>query len=308
MRSGDGLKAMLLTAGLGTRLRPVTNLYAKPAVPFLNVPLVKYPAYLCELMGAWSLVLNMHYLSDQIQELAGDLHDAGFDVALSDEVEAPLGSGGGIGHAMDFLNTSRFLAGNGDEVILPSDKDLLARFQRDHASHRALATILVMRHPLVGTQFGGVWADETGAVKGFGKDGSAFGPGVTGLHYVGLILFERKVFDYIPAGESNILYDVLVKAIAAGELVRVHVGDFTWFETGNPKDFLHATGEAIRLLHSGSGNDAETLRAITRKYWRKGTTLEVTNEALVLRDPSSVIESGVSLKGFVVLGEDCLIQ
>ena len=264
----------MLTAGLGTRLRPITNKWAKPAVPFLGIPLLKYPLYLMRAAGVTELVLNSHYKPEQIDSLAREISSADFPVHVSHESGAPLGAGGGIWKARKLLDDGGdFLVCNGDEVILPHDPLVLEKFKAAHAATSALATILVMKHPLVGKQFGGVWCAPDGSVRGFGKDAKAFGADSVGYHYIGLLLLNPRVFTYLPEGESNILYDGLTRAIAAGETVRAVVSDFTWFETGNPHDLLAATGEALALLDHGHGEDARALRAITSRYWEKGTVL-----------------------------------
>lgn len=303
------VKAMMLTAGLGTRLRPVTDLYAKPAVPFLNIPLFYYPLSLIEELPVSTLVLNTHYKPEQIENLASRIPEAKFKIALSPEPAAPLGSGGGIWRARALLEgEGSFLVSNGDEVILPRDPQIMRRFQKEHEDSMALATILVMRHPLVGKQFGGVWTDAHGFVRGFGKDPAAF-PGCTGYHYVGLLLLHERVFSYLPDGESNILYDALTAAIASGERVRATVGDFTWYETGNPRDFLQASGEALRLLaENDSSPEAQTLKRITTRFLPKRTSLERRESALVLRGPGSTIEPRSTINGFAVLGAQSSIE
>lgn len=293
----------MLTAGLGTRLRPITNSFAKPAVPFLGIPLVKYSLYLMRLAGIRDLVLNSHYKPEQISSLAHQLSTIDMRVHVSHEDPAPLGSGGGIWKARQWLDSPNFLVCNGDEVILPKDGSILSKFKAEHAKHSALATILVMKHPLVGTQFGGVWCAPDGSVRGFGKDPKAFGEDSVGYHYIGLLLLNQRVFTYLPEGESNILYDALAKAIAAGETVRALVSDFTWFETGNPVDFLAATREGLALLDHGTGEDAKALKAITQSFWKPGTHIENRNGALILLTPNSELPDSIDVKGFAVLEE-----
>ncbi len=296
------MKGMMLTAGLGTRLRPITSKWAKPAVPFLGIPLLKYPLYLMRAAGVNELVLNSHYKSEQIDALAREIASADFPVHVSHEAAAPLGAGGGIWKARQWLDDGGdFLVCNGDEVILPHDPLVLEKFKAEHLRTSAVATILVMKHPLVGTQFGGVWCAPDGSVRGFGKDPKAFGADSVGYHYIGLLLLNSRVFSYLPEGESNILYDGLAKAIAAGETVRALVSDFTWFETGNPHDLLEATGEALRLLDRGHGENARALKAITSLYWEKGTVFEKQNGALLLKAPLSTLSSSARVTGFAVL-------
>lgn len=318
------MRAMMLTAGLGTRLRPVTDRFAKPAVPFLGIPLLKYPLWLMQAAGVDELVLNSHWKPEQIAALAQSISSASLNVHVSHETGVPLGSGGGIWKARGWLDArstgdhDSFLVCNGDEVILPHDVEILAKFRAEHERSNALATILVMKHPLVGTQFGGVWCDADGNVRGFGKSATEYGPGSVGFHYIGLLLLNPRIFDFMPEGESNILYDVLKSAIATKETVRVVASEFTWFETGNPRDFLHATGEALHLLDCvnknasfaesplkdpGLRHAAQALKEITDTYWATGTTLTKQNGALVLRAPRSELAAGVKVSGFAVLEE-----
>jgi mannose-1-phosphate guanylyltransferase len=290
---------------------------------------MKYSLWLLRAAGVDELVLNSHWKAEQISSLASEVSSSSLRVHVSHEEGTPLGSGGGIWKARGWLDqravgdNDSFFVANGDEVILPHDPSVLASFKRAHSESDALATILVMKHPLVGTQFGGVWCSSSGDVRGFGKDGSKFGADSVGYHYIGLLLLSPRVFDYMPEGESNILYDTLAAAIAAREKVRVVVSEFTWFETGNPRDFLHATGEALTLLDcasrsgavdvatsplkdKGLRNAALALREITSEYWRRGTVLERSGSALVLHAPGAALSGSVS--GFAVLEEGAVVS
>jgi mannose-1-phosphate guanylyltransferase len=322
MKSFPPMRGMMLTAGLGTRLRPLTERFAKPAVPFLGIPLLKYPLWLMRAAGVSELVLNSHWKPEQISALATEITSADLRVHVSHEEGTPLGSGGGIWKARSWLDqrasgdNESFLVCNGDEVILPHDTSILEKFKSEHSASSALATILVMKHPLVGTQFGGVWSSPEGDVRGFGKNPAKFGSDSIGYHYIGMLLLSPRVFDYLPQGESNILYDALKAAIAAKEKVRVVVSEFTWFETGNPKDFLQATDDALHLLHcvnksasfadsplkdAGIRRAAQSLKEITAAYWPLGMTFAKHGDALVLKDASAKIAPSASFKGFAVL-------
>lgn len=318
-----GLPGMMLTAGLGTRLRPITTKWAKPAVPFLGIPLLKYPLHLMRAAGIQSLVLNSHYLPEQIVALGASITTPDFPVHVSEEPGAPLGAGGGIWKARKWLDTKSatgtgdFLVCNGDEVILPHDPQVLSKFSSAHTSSDALGTILVMKHPLVGTQFGGVWCSPAGDVRGFGKDGSKFGADAIGYHYIGVLMLNSRIFKFLPEGESNILYDGLASAIADGEKVRVVVSEFTWFETGNPHDLLEATHEALKLLavnrgfltwsesglteSAGLREAAVELDAVCTSNWEPGTILEKRGDALILRVAGAALASDISVRGFAVI-------
>lgn len=312
------MKAMVLAAGLGTRLRPVTDHYAKPALPFLNIPLIYFALPILELAGMNELVLNLHYKPEQIQNLAKNIPGFQGRVNFSPELDKPLGSGGGIWRAKNFLKGSgNFLVANGDEVILPSRSNMMDLLMRTHLRHDAIATLLVVRHPKVGQQFGGVWADSQQMVHGFGKNAPTEGS-FTGFHYVGIQVISERVFDYLPEGESNILYDALTAAIKNGEKVCVAEETCTWFESGNPTDFLEATQACLKLLAAGS----PFLLKLAERFWPRyqerkslwigaGTDLpanSVSDGAQVLCGNDCRVAASARLKGFVVLGDGAEIS
>ena len=262
------MKAMLLAAGLGTRLRPYTDTVPKPRLPILNVPLLHWSADLLRQAGATSLTINACYKHDQIHALAERL--PGFSgTQISKEEPEPLGSGGGIRQARKWLEGGgSFLVANGDEVLLPSSPDAFARLRGAHALEDALATIYVMRHPLVGTTFGGVWADRNGRVQGFGRGRPVGAPATVELeplHYVGLQILSDRVFRYLPEGKSNLLYDALAAGIAAGERVLAIIDECQWHETGNALDFLAASAACIRGF--GAPRRHFALERIARVSW-----------------------------------------
>jgi mannose-1-phosphate guanylyltransferase len=318
------MKAMILSAGLGTRLRPVTDVYAKPAVPFLNIPLLYFPVMLLESGGIHDLVINTCYKSEQVEAIARSIPDFKGQVRVSHEPGEPLGSGGGVWKARRLLEDADFFLANGDEVILPRTAGVMKRLRDEHTRLDSIATILVMRDPRVGTQFGGVWADANGVVRGFGKDGKVFGADVTGFHYIGLQIMSPRVFKYLPEGHSNILYDALTAAIAAGETVRVVVDDFTWFETGNPHDFLRAINESLDILarpDSDGGEDTRFLHQTLKRFGlpsgesaladRADTRLITVNVSIgtrVLLGNDAIIQPGAALRGFVVIGDGAEIR
>ena len=310
------MKGMILAAGLGTRLRPVTSFFAKPAVPFLNIPLLYYSMALLEKAGVTEFVINSHYLAEQIKTLALEAPGLASKSVVKFEPGAPLGSGGGVWNARSELIGASFWLANGDEVILPREAGIFARIQDEHRKNQALATIVVMEHAGVGTQFGGVWATPDGEVRGFGKTGTAF-PGTRGFHYIGLQLLDQRVFNYLPEGESNILYDALTNAILAGERVQVVVGDFAWFETGNSHDFLKASVQCLELLRhpaKAQGADRSFLLQILERFSDQAKDGHVhwghpsTDSAIVLAADSAQISSSVVFKGAVTIGPGVKIR
>lgn len=333
------MKGILLAAGLGTRLRPVTNTVAKPAISFLNIPLLYYPLALMQTAGLDELVINTHHLPQQIELLASTIPGFTGPVHFSAEPLAPLGSGGGVWQARRWLqDTSDFLLANGDEVLLPSRGDVISKLLERHRATRALATLLVTRHPEVGTKFGGVWTDGNGLVHGFGKKPPEYAspeatPNLTGFHYVGFIALSSRVFDYLPEGESNLLYDALMAAIRDCEIVGVYEDQAQWYETGNIADFLEATHVCLKLLAAHPQGDSALvsasigLKQMAMRYWpgfAQRPSLWLGNDCQISlaanSSPLTLIGNNVRAMGPVktigfavigdnsIIGRDCVIE
>lgn len=315
------MQAFLLAAGLGTRLRPITDVYAKPAVPFLNVPLLFWSLELVQQFKPSSYVINLHHLPLTVQNLMTAPSVASLKINWSLESEAPLGSGGALMFAASqgLLNDDDLIVANADEVILPNRRLAMTRLLESHRRSQAIATLLTMKHADAGTKFGGVWHDGAGNVFGFGRDRKLYPNAKEALHYVGLILLNKRVLKYLPKKvESNLLYDGLLNAINAGEKVIAHEEDLFWQETGNAHDFLKATSAALSLLSPLLNSDASVRAKQTvskyapaeTRYWHSTSGAQMLISKLA---PGSLKESEIcahleKAKAFAVIGANAKIQ
>ncbi len=255
------LNAMALTAGLGTRLAPYTTKLAKPAIPFLGVPLLCHALRPLDCLTIKNLVVNLHHRPDDIrkvcQKIKGQYH-----VHFSDESAKILGSGGAIALAQQWLETEEdFVVINGDEIFVPPTQDFMQKAYNYHKKSANLATLIAMDHPEVGKKFGGLWVDDDHRVVQVSKKPV---PDTTGLHYPGYAFFNKKIFQYTtkPPVEENLLYDILLKALINGERVYAFKTAAHWFETGNPIDFIRATERMISLYEKNP--TSESNRAFAR--------------------------------------------
>lgn len=157
--------ALVLTAGLGTRLRPLTYCRAKPAVPVAGSPLIRRLLQWLEAQGVRDLVLNLHYKPETITREVGDGSDLGVRVRYSWEPRL-LGTAGGPRRALPLLGAPRFFIVNGDTL---SDIPL-AQLVTAHARSGARVTLAVVPNPNP-RKYGGVAADEAGWVRGFTRPG-----------------------------------------------------------------------------------------------------------------------------------------
>lgn len=302
------MNVMLLAAGEGTRLRPYTEILPKPAIPFLTIPLAAHTLGFLRGERINKLVVNTFHLPHKIHELFHSLPHKAQSLHFSDEVGKILGSAGGLGKAREFfVGSDDIVMMNADEVILPADPQTFTTALQKHRSSDVIATLIVMEHPGVGTQFGGVWTNADNQVLGFGK--TPIPGSVKGWHFIGAQILSEKVLQYIPSeGESNIFYDVLTNAIQKGEKVQANPIKCSWFETGNPKDFLEATGVCIEYLFASEDTYAKQalLKNISDFSNEKFQLLE-RGTAKILAAESSQISGSARLEGFICVGPGCSI-
>ncbi|HWU43800.1 MAG TPA: sugar phosphate nucleotidyltransferase [Bdellovibrio sp.] len=292
------MNVMVLAAGEGTRLRPFTHILPKPAMPFLNIPLAAHSLGFLNEQPINKLVVNTFHLPTKIHELFHRLPHGAKELIFSDEVGELLGSGGGLGKARDhFKDGGDFVMMNADEIILPQDSEIFKKALEEHRRANALCTILVMDHPEVGSLFGGVWADAKNQVRGFGK--SPIAGSTKGWHFIGVQIFSERIFQYVPTGVSNILYDAVTAAIGQGEKVQAFPFAGSWFETGNPIHFFEATKACLDFLNGSSSSEKFVLEKAFKKYSKSS----MTTQGLLHISTSAFIDKRAQLKGFVCAAE-----
>lgn len=302
------MKLMMLAAGEGTRLRPHTLTLPKPAIPFLGVPLAYHSLSLFMEHGPLDLVVNTFHLPEHIVRTYRAIEDKLGSLSFSHESGTILGSGGGLKKAQSLIGDGEaFWLLNADEVILPRDPHFIEQALKLHTENKALATLFVMKHPEVGTKFGGVWS-EGSKVKGFGK--TPMTAASEPWHFIGMQILSPRVFDYLPAeGESNILYDGLVQGISKGETVQIFPLDCLWFETGNPSDFLSATSACLNLLADEKASvEKSVLQKTLTHFTKPGWSIQKADSILLLKMAESTVHSDVGLDGAVVVGESARIE
>jgi mannose-1-phosphate guanylyltransferase len=239
------MKLMLFCAGEGLRLRPYTDILPKPCIPFLNLPLALWSVRLAHELNISQIIYNTYHLPKAMNTL---MHT--YRSHLPQTTEVPdgaklLGGGGGLFNCRKhFLDEENFVVANGDSVLLTRHLGQISRAFKEHQQNELLATLICVRHPGAGVQFGAVWADDTNNVLSFGKEAPTGNP--TPWHFTGYMILNRKIFSFLHEGESNLLYDALAAAIRKmGECARVYEVDGIWFETGNWSDFAAGTRHAI---------------------------------------------------------------
>jgi NDP-sugar pyrophosphorylase family protein len=228
------MKAMILAAGFGTRLWPLTEDRTKPAVPFLNKPLVAYSVEYVVRYGVTDVVVNLHHCPESVRDALGDGSAYGARIAYSYEPEI-LGTGGALDKVRDTLEGGEFVVVNGKIV---TDIDLGAAIDA-HRSRNAIATLVLMENERR-ERFTIVRTAEDGRILGF--DGNPDPKNTSGpppLMFTGIQVLSPRIFEYIPRGRfSHTTSDAYPAAIAAGELVLGHVATGTWRELSTLERYL----------------------------------------------------------------------
>ena len=203
------MKAMLLAAGEGTRLRPLTSTVPKVLLPVAGEPLIEYTLSWLKHHGISELAVNLHHLGTEVQDFLGDGARFGVRIAHSPE-ETLLGTAGGVKRMEHFFDGT-FVVVYGD-VLTDFDLSDMVEFHRDK---KALVTVAILEvaNPW---DAGVVEIEENGKIADFIEKpprGSQLG----NLGNGGVYVLEREVLDYIPSeGFSDFAYDIFPKIIKLG--------------------------------------------------------------------------------------------
>jgi NDP-sugar pyrophosphorylase family protein len=239
------MKAMILAAGYGERLWPLTCDRTKPALPVLGKPLVGYVAEYLARHGIEDVIVNLHHQPESVKRALGD--GSQFGVRLQ-YVHEPviLGTSGALDNARQLLEGDTFVVVNGKLI---TDLDLKAALET-HRQKKALATLVLRPNPkherfsIVETSDGLVsrFAGMPGPLL---ADSKSEPP----LMFTGIQILESRIFDYIPPGVfSHSVTEVYPQAMAKGERVVAHVAEGMWYELSTLKRYLDISLSLLREL------------------------------------------------------------
>ena len=232
------MRAIVLSAGYGTRLWPLTEDRTKPALPILGKPLVGYVAEYLAGYGIDEIVVNLHHRPDSVRRALGDGNRFGVKLHY---VEEPviLGTSGALDNTREFFERETFVVVNGKII---TDIDLNAALET-HRTMKALATLVLL--PNIQRERFSVVETENGRVKRFGRMPVDEGP--VPLMFTGIHIMEPQILEYVPRGVfSDSVTDVYPQAMANGEIIAAHVASGKWRELSTLKRYLDIS---VELLH-----------------------------------------------------------
>jgi mannose-1-phosphate guanylyltransferase len=280
------VKAMLLAAGLGTRLRPLTYELPKPMVPVLGRPVMEHIIRLLAKHGFDDVVANLHYFPDLIRNRFGDGSEYGVRLVYSYEPEL-LGTAGGVRNVREHFGDETFLIISGDAL---TDIDLGALWAA-HKEKGGIATLALKRVDDT-SQFGVVIVADDGRIQGFQEKPDP-AEALSNLGNCGIYVFEPEIFDYFPEQEFvDWAMDVFPTLLAQDVSFYGHEFPDYWNDVGSLEEYRQGNFDAlegrVRVEMSQNGaavpGDAEV-------------------EGPVFIGEGCEIASGVRLTGPVVIGE-----
>jgi mannose-1-phosphate guanylyltransferase len=286
--------AFVLAAGLGTRLRPLTEHRPKPLVPVCGLPLLSYSLASCARYGLRDVVVNAHWLAEQVEAWTGT-HE-GVRVSVSTELPDVLGTGGGLRRVAEQL-ASPFVVLNGDVL---QDVDLGALLAAVPAGGAAMA---LRHHPVEAPRYGVVAADSAGIVTRMVSLARAEPVGAVDehTHFTGVHAMSREALALVPAtGFSDVVRTAYVALVPQRKVAGVRA-DGVWLDAGDPAAYLDANLQVL------SGRLQLALDPFPRAAWaRDGSGRTAGGAAPVQVDGAAWIGHGARLGAGVVL-RDCVI-
>jgi mannose-1-phosphate guanylyltransferase len=275
------VKGMVLAAGLGTRMGPISDFVAKPAVPFMGVPMIEHSIGVLRSGGIEEIIINVHHLPETIKDLLGDGSQLDVKISYSYE-ETLLGSGGGIGKARSFFEDEPFVVINSDIIV---DVDL-KKVIESHLKSEASATLVLREDPE--ERYGKVLVDETGRIRKIeGHPKRLDFHGGQAYMFAGVHVIEPVWFDYAP---DRAIYesfpDVYAPMMLDNNAVNAYIYDGRWIDIGSAKRFLESSLDQL------IGN-------ILPNKLHQECDCTIRNSIL---SEETVIGKGVTLEGVIFIG------
>ena len=235
--------AMILAAGFGTRLWPLTIERTKPAIPFLNRPLIAFTIDYLKQFGITEIIINLHHEPDSVQAQIGDGSEYGVKITYSIEDPIILGTAGALDPVRHLLKDETFFVINGKII---TNLNLTAALET-HRQKKAIATLVMLPNPRL-EKFSQIIVDVHGNYQGFsGFPTSDHQPPTTPLMFTGISILEPAILDYIPSGvEYDSIRQVYPQAMSEGEIVAAHVGEGDWYELSTLARYLEISLEFMR--------------------------------------------------------------
>lgn len=270
---------MILAAGEGTRLRPLTLLRPKPLVPILNRPLLQWTLDFLNRFSTDRVILNTHHLAEQFESTLLSMDTGGIRTLETRYEPRILNTGGGLVNVRDFFQTDPFLVISGDIL---TDIDI-AKAVEFHKSHPDPVTLVLHDYP----EFNQIQVDSRDHIQKFRKgDGQ-------GLDFANIHILDRAVFNWLPAKGAFDITTAYQNIIDRGIPIHGYVSrGHYWRNIGTPETYIMVHQE---LLTTPS---LPFLSSVANSFKAEG----------VLIHPQAIVEKSVEFSGWVCIGKGCHLK
>jgi mannose-1-phosphate guanylyltransferase len=309
------MKAMILAAGKGTRVRPITYTTPKPMIPIMQKPVMEFLLELLRQHGFDQIMVNVSHLANEIENYFRDGQRFGVEIGYSFEgsivdgelVGKAMGSAGGMKKIQDFspFFDGTFVVLCGDALI---DLDLTAAVKW-HREKGSIATIITKTVPLEEVpSYGVVVTDETGKVKAFQEKPTVEAALSTNIN-TGIYIFEPEVLDYVPSGvEYDIGGELFPKLVEIDAPFYALPMDFEWVDIGKVPDYWRA----IRSVLLGEVKNVEIPGHQVAPGIYTGLNVAVNWDKVDIQGPVYIgsmtrIEDGAKIVGPAMIGQNCWV-
>ena len=309
------MKAMILAAGKGTRVRPITHTIPKPMIPILQKPVMEFLLELLREHGFTEIMVNVSHLAEEIENYFRDGQRFGVEIAYSFEgriedgelIGDAMGSAGGLKKIQTFQRffDDTFVVLCGDALI---DLDLSEAVRR-HKAKGAMASLITKRVPREQvSSYGVVVTDDDGRVRSF-QEKPAVDEAASDMINTGIYIFEPEVLEYVPAGVPfDIGSDLFPRLVEDGAAFYALPMEFEWVDIGKVPDYW----QAIRSVLQGDVRQVQIPGKEVRPGIYAGLNVAANWDKINVEGPIYVggmtrIEDGATIIGPAMIGPSCHI-
>ena len=309
------MKAMILAAGKGTRVRPITHTIPKPMIPILQKPVMEFLLELLREHGFTEVMVNVSHLAEEIENYFRDGQRFGVEIAYSFEgrieegelIGDAVGSAGGLKKIQSFqpFFDDTFVVLCGDALI---DLDLTEAVKR-HKAKGAMASLITKRVPRDQvSSYGVVVTDADGRVRSF-QEKPAVDEAASDMINTGIYIFEPEVLKYVPEGVPfDIGSDLFPRLVADGAPFYALPMEFEWVDIGKVPDYW----QAIRSVLQGQVRQVQIPGKEVRPGVYTGLNVAANWDKIHVEGPIYVggmtrIDDGATIIGPAMIGPSCHI-
>jgi len=310
------MKAMILAAGKGTRVNPISQTIPKPLIPLMNKPVIQLLVEYLAKYGVTNIAINTSHLAEKIEHACQHGSQFGIDILYSyegtkignDFHPQSIGSAGGMKRIQERWNyfDSTFVVMCGDAYL---DLDLNEAL-KSHYRNRALATVVLKDvDPQACSKYGVVKCDASGKVETF-QEKPAAEEALCNTVNTGIYIFEPEIFEYIPESrEYDIGSQLLPDLVSKGVAFYGFNAEFSWLDIGSIEDIW----EANTRLVSGELNNFSIPGSRNFFSLRAESSVMIDPHNSIIRGPvyigsGTIVEPGATIIGPTVIGANCEIH